>query len=138
MLTHLPDCVFNGSFAMKELHLDFNFIRTLPARGFKYTKLERLSIANNRLLKLHSDAFSGIEVTLTNLDLSFNLMAEFSPAIKDLKSLLFLSLKGNYLKKLHKDDLRGCRKSLEILDLSGNCLTRIPSLTLQPLIKLTR
>ncbi|GFQ66391.1 hypothetical protein TNCT_671951 [Trichonephila clavata] len=138
MLTHLPDCVFNGSFAMKELHLDFNFIRTLPARGFKYTKLERLSIANNRLLKLHSDAFSGIEVTLTNLDLSFNLMAEFSSAIKDLKSLIFLSLKGNYLKKLHKDDLQGCRKSLEILDLSGNCLTRIPSLTLQSLIKLTR
>ncbi|KFM75101.1 Vasorin, partial [Stegodyphus mimosarum] len=61
MLVQVPECVFNGSFTIKELHLDFNFLRTLSARSFKNTRLERLVLANNRITAIHSDAFVGIE-----------------------------------------------------------------------------
>ncbi|XP_055951250.1 chaoptin-like [Argiope bruennichi] len=138
LLTYLQDCIFNGSFTIRELCLDFNFIKSVPARVFKNTQLQRLSITNNRLLNLHSDAFSGVEVTLTNLDLSFNLMVEFPAPARDLKSLLFLSLKGNYLKKLHKEDFQTTRNTLEVLDLSGNSFTSVPTIALQPLMRLTR
>ncbi|CAL1270134.1 unnamed protein product [Larinioides sclopetarius] len=138
MLTHIPECVFNGSFTIKELNLDFNFLRGLTARTFKSTKLERLILSNNRISIVHSDAFVGIETTLTTLDLSFNLMEIFPSAVNDLKSLLYLSLKSNLLKQLGKGDLHGCRRSLEVLDLSGNLFQQVPKKTLKPLSKLLR
>ncbi|XP_071039126.1 chaoptin-like isoform X1 [Parasteatoda tepidariorum] len=131
LIEYMPDCVFNGSFPIRELTLEFNFLRSLSARSFKKTKLERLSLANNRLSHIHSDSFSGIEVSLTHLDLSFNLLEEFPPALNDLKSLVHLSLKENYLKELGKEDLQGCRKTLEVLDLSGNALSFIPKAALE-------
>ncbi|XP_015910441.2 chaoptin [Parasteatoda tepidariorum] len=138
LLTHLPECVFNGSFTIKELHVDFNFIRTLSARSFKGTKLERLVLANNRIINIHSDAFVGIETTLKTLDLSFNLLDLFPSAINDLKSLIYLSLKSNLLRQLGRGDLHGCRGTLEILDLSGNMLHHVPKKTLKSLSKLVR
>ncbi|CAL1267963.1 unnamed protein product [Larinioides sclopetarius] len=138
LLTYLQDCIFNGSFVIRELCLNFNFIKSLPARVFRSTKLQRLSMTNNRLLKLHSDAFSGAEMTLKNLDLSFNLLAGFPSPVKDLKSLHFLSLKGNYLKHLHKEDFQNCINTLEVLDLSKNSFTSVPTIPLQSLKRLTR
>ncbi|XP_054716428.1 chaoptin-like [Uloborus diversus] len=138
LLTHITECVFNGSFTIKELHLDFNFIRSLSARSFKGTKLERLMLANNRISNIHSDAFAGLETTLTTLDLSFNLMEQFPTAVNDLNALLYLSLKSNLLKGLGRGDLHGSRNSLEILDLSGNMLQHVPKNTLKPLTKLMR
>ncbi|XP_015910464.1 chaoptin [Parasteatoda tepidariorum] len=138
MMTHFPECVFNGSFTIKELHLDFNFIRILSGRSFKGTKLERLVLANNRITNIHADAFVGIEKTLTILDLSFNLLEMFPTAVNDLKSLMYLSLKSNLLKQLDKGDLHGCRSKLETLDLSGNIFQHVPKKALKSLTKLVR
>ncbi|CAL1274792.1 unnamed protein product [Larinioides sclopetarius] len=138
MLNQLSEHVFNGSFAVKELILDFNFIRTLSARCFKGTALERLVLANNRITKIHSDAFVGIETTLKTLDLSFNLLEEFPTAVNNLNALFYLSLKGNMLKNLEKDDLIGFRRTLEILDLSGNLFESVPQKTLMRMKKLVR
>lgn len=138
MLIHITECVFNGSFTIKELNLDFNFLRTLSARIFKGTKLERLILSNNRISSIHSDAFVGVETTLIRLDLSFNLIELFPSAVNDLKSLLYLSLKSNLLKQLGKGDLHGCRRTLEVLDLSGNLFQHVPKKTLKPLTKLVR
>lgn len=138
MLSELPECVFNGSFTIKELHLEFNFLRTLSARSFKSTKLERLFAANNRINAIHSDAFVGVEKSLLTIDLSFNLIELFPSAINDLKSLIYLSLKSNLLKNLGKSDLHGCRGSLEVLDLSGNLFSIVPKHSLKHLSKLVR
>ncbi|KAG8198837.1 hypothetical protein JTE90_007139 [Oedothorax gibbosus] len=138
MLTHITECVFNGSFTVRELNLDFNFLRSLSARVFKGTKLEILILSNNRIVSIHSDAFVGVETTLKRLDLSFNLIEIFPSAVNDLKSLLYLSLKSNLLKQLGKGDLHGCRRTLEVLDLSGNLFQHVPKKTLKPLTKLAR
>ncbi|GIY94195.1 chaoptin [Caerostris extrusa] len=57
MLTQISEFVFNGSFTIKELHLDFNFIRTLSARSFKAQLLRGwcwLTIGSVRCIRMHS------------------------------------------------------------------------------------
>ncbi|KAK9102440.1 hypothetical protein Sjap_019694 [Stephania japonica] len=62
--------------------------------------------------------FSVIALNLSSL----NMNGEISPAIGDLKSLVFLDLKGNYLTGQIPDEIGDC-SSLEKLDLSFNEIT---------------
>ncbi|UYV60684.1 GPRNNB1 [Cordylochernes scorpioides] len=139
LLTTISDRLFNGSLVVRDLRLDYNFLKSLSVRSLHGLFLERVSFSNNRLTTLPDLLFQGHEERLKALDFSFNLFSKFpSFAIKNLSSLAQLFLRGNQLEELDEDDFVGCRRSLEILDLSKNLFKSIPKNALQITKKLAR
>lgn len=127
LLTIIPPHFINSTgLSITNLHLEFNYIRTVSQAAFRGLVLERLSLSNNRLSTIPDGAFEGVQETLKALDLSYNLLEIFPKALKDLTVLSHLYLRGNSLKNLDQYDLYGCRYDLEVLDLSSNQLTVIP------------
>lgn len=53
----LPSECFNGTLSVRELRLDSNALRTLPARPFAGMAVARLSLSANRLEALPAQTF---------------------------------------------------------------------------------
>ena len=119
---------------IKDLHLDFNFIQSLPSAVFGHISCERLSLSNNRITSsfISEQAFDGpIKYELKALDLNYNLIDTFPNALKSLSNVTQILLKNNRLKYIDENAFSNCGQSLQVLDLSRNQLSHIPSLALQ-------
>ncbi|XP_049854700.1 chaoptin-like [Schistocerca gregaria] len=129
-IASLPSNLFNGSLQVRDLNLDRNLLRGLPAQAFRGTSAGRLFLSRNRLHSRHIDqrAFSGLAHSLEALDLEHNLLREVPRAIAHLKKLKFLYLPSNNISDVHPRTLPA---SLRVLSLEGNRLSRIPSVALR-------
>lgn len=79
--------MFNGSLQIRDLHLDLNYFKTLPAQALRGCNTVRLFLGNNRLESLDERAFVGVGHTLEYLDLDANRLSVFPHALKHLKRL---------------------------------------------------
>ena len=86
----LPSGLFNKSITVKELLLDRNRIRYLPAAICKGTQMKKLILSHNKLTKIHMNAFHGCRQTLTILDLNNNQLRTLPAALKFLRKLKWL------------------------------------------------
>lgn len=136
LLTHLNENIFNNTLTVHDLHLDFNFVRVIPARAFLHLGVERLSISNNRLVSIADAAFAGVTTSLRALDLSYNMIEKTPQSLKTLLVLRQLYLRANELRRLDHLVFYGFRDTLEVLDLSENRLKAMPLDALSVLKKL--
>ena len=115
---------------IKDLHLDFNFIQSLPTALFGHISCERLSLSNNRITSslISEKAFDGpVRDELKALDLNYNLIDTFPEALKTLRNVTQILLKNNRIKNIDENAFTNCGHSLQVLDLSRNQLSDIPS-----------
>lgn len=112
---------------MRDLRLDSNSLRTLPARALEGFATSRLSLSGNRLEYLYPAALQGLEHTLEHLDLDGNALRVFpSEALANLTRLRSLFLANNRLAEVGGDALEGVASSLRALSLAGNDLHALP------------
>jgi Leucine-rich repeat (LRR) protein len=124
-----------------DLHLDFNFIQSLPTGIFRHISVERLSLSNNRITSVFiaSDVFDGPMIKeLKALDLNYNLIDVYPEALKSLHGIRQLLLKNNRIKSIDDNAFVNCANNLEVLDLSRNLLPNIPSNALSVLKNMIR
>lgn len=69
-LSAVPDDVLRSSHTLEELLLDANSISELPKGFFRLTKLQKLSLGDNRISRLPADV--GNLMALVELDMSRN------------------------------------------------------------------
>ncbi|CAG2103122.1 unnamed protein product [Medioppia subpectinata] len=113
-----------------DLHLDFNFIQSLPSGLFGHMSCERLSLSNNRIASqfISEQAFDGPLIhELKALDLNYNLIDSFPNALKSLQNIRQLLLKNNRINSLDDNSFANCSHSLEVLDLSRNLMRSVPA-----------
>ncbi|XP_044761422.1 chaoptin [Coccinella septempunctata] len=104
-----------------------NIIRELPQASFQYfQQLERLDLSRNLISNLNSNAFLGLESSLTHLDLSRNKISAFSGTPLSLTKLKVLDLSENNLAQVTKGTFN-LLSSLSHLNLSSNQLRSIPA-----------
>lgn len=111
-----------------DLHLDMNFIQSLPSEAFKHISVERLSLSNNHITAelIAHDAFVGpLQTKLILLDLNYNLLEMYPKALLHLKQLKQLFIKSNKLKFIDEMSFANFNQ-LEAIDLSKNLLIRVP------------
>lgn len=126
---------------IRDLHLDFNFIQSLPRALFGGLSCQRLSLSNNRIASafISEQAFEGpIEEDLMALDLNYNLIDSYPNAIKSLRNIRQILLRNNRLKNIDENAFVNCSHSLEVLDLSRNLISEIPSIALRVTKSLVR
>ncbi|XP_052132623.1 chaoptin, partial [Frankliniella occidentalis] len=129
--------VFNGSLQVRDLHLDLNYLKTLPAQALRGCNTVRLFLGNNRLETLDERAFVGVGHTLEYLDLEGNRLGVFPHALKHLKRLRYLYLGQNGLRSLANDSLHAFANTMRALSLTGNRLEEVPAAALRSLRKLS-
>lgn len=158
---------------LRVLDLSNNRLFKLQANSFKnLAKLNTLRLADNRLGQPQSEsnvsrtidsaAFSGLEASLTDLNLKNTHLEVFPVAIKDLRHLAFLNLaqnqishippksfestqsltainlERNRISRLEEDTFLGIERSLSSLSLLGNLLESFPAQQLANLSSLRR
>ena len=118
---------FRDLHALRALHLDRNFLETVPEGLFEdLGALEELYLSGNLLAELPDGVFDG-SLELRGLDLSNNEISDLREGVLGgLGDLQRLSLAGNDLKSLPEDVFAGLG-SLAELDLSGNGLEDLPA-----------
>ncbi|XP_035227345.1 chaoptin-like [Stegodyphus dumicola] len=108
------------------MSLKFNKLRFLEGNSLNGTGLWKLEINHNLLTDLAPNALTGLEKTLSVLDLGYNELVRIpKEAIQNLEKLSNLNLAGNRISSVQNDDFRGVSKTLKILDLSENSLMHI-------------
>ncbi|CAG2160447.1 unnamed protein product [Oppiella nova] len=133
--------VNTSRFRIRDLHLDFNFIQSIPSGLFAHISCDRLSLSNNRIASqfVSNEAFDGPLVqTLKAIDLNYNLIDSYPNALKNLKNIRQILLKNNRIKQLDANAFINCSHSLEVLDVSRNLVSEIPSAALSATKSLIR
>lgn len=113
-------------FGLKVLDFNYNLIDGYPIALKSLRSLQRLSLRNNRIDRIDSDAFERCTSTLENLDLSQNLFEEIpSKALNRLKNLIKLNMHDNVIQSVNKNSLEGWCRKLKSLTLSKNGLVHL-------------
>ena len=127
---------------MHTLDLSYNYLTTL--HSFGHIKLSKLHLHHNQLTSVTPDTFHQLDVTLEDLDLSFNNLSHFMHyPFREFLSLQSLNLANNQLgpslsaggRKM--GDLFASLSHLQVLNLAHNGITSLPHKQLQHLHHLT-
>ncbi|KAF9422341.1 hypothetical protein HW555_001931 [Spodoptera exigua] len=121
--------------ALTDIDLSFNRISNITVDSYEipYTKLKKINISHNYLVKIPDAIFDKID-DLQTLDLSHNYIEGFSPfTFEGTRSLLHLNLSHNRLTDINSSLFRFTE--LKTLTLSGN---RIKELKISDFEKLTK
>ncbi|KAL3200260.1 hypothetical protein MRX96_043523 [Rhipicephalus microplus] len=125
-LDSLEGTELRGLVNVTELHLDGNNLRYLPLVSESLPNLQFLSLSENKIASIPSNAFKG-NIELTKINLTDNIISGISKgAFRGLPSLKALDLTENLLSSINSsitDDLG----TLQSLSLDGNNLTFIPN-----------
>lgn len=124
------DSIFNGSVHIRDLHLDYNRIHTIPDSALRGTYVARLHLAANGLVTIEERAFHSLSSTLVYLDLNRNKLKQVPRALNHLKRLRFLHLAANQIEKLQRDGFANFGHHLQVLSLNENQLDQFPWATL--------
>ncbi|XP_072450760.1 transforming growth factor beta activator LRRC32-like [Chiloscyllium punctatum] len=120
------DCVsFSGIPTLKYLNLDGNNITLLAPYTFYQTPLVYLQVSRNKYLEVPDQALTGLEQSLENLSLSWNLMQCTKVTLPCLSHLRSLDLSHNQFECLPYGV--GC-SPLQYLDIRGNNLYALQDL----------
>lgn len=142
---------------LRILDLSFNSINNIPSNAFENTKVEKLSLSNNRISSLPSSLVVNIRNTLRILDLSYNqiinidqnifqaipkiytlnlchnkIIGDGLGSLQNSNSLSNLQLCGNELVSIASDSFKNI-SNLMYLNLAETGLTSFPNVTLPSL-----
>ncbi|CAB0014508.1 unnamed protein product [Nesidiocoris tenuis] len=131
LLTAIPLDVFNNTVTIRDLNLDYNYFKTLPAIAFKGLKVGRVSISMNRLETINERAFEGVENYLEYLDFGGNRLQKMPRALGSLTRLKYLYIPSNNLSEVQSDAFTTFAESLSALSIARNKLEELPSLALK-------
>ncbi|GIY61103.1 chaoptin [Caerostris darwini] len=121
-ISDILDGALDGLQNLRILDLSQNNLSSLREDMFSATKLERLNLSGNHLLKIPSSALNKVHRTLRNLDLSFNELNNLSLVnFTSLSKLQALNLSSNRISFLDGESFFSLTHLLE-LDLSHNPL----------------
>ena len=111
---------------LKGVSLGRNGIKEIPRGWFKNLKsLRYLNLDENKLSRLPSRTFEGIERTIRTLYLNGNKLRKIpKEAFRSLRVLEFLGLSGNRIRKLHARSFNNSH-TLQKLDLSRNYIDKV-------------
>ncbi|XP_065570091.1 chaoptin-like [Artemia franciscana] len=116
-----------------------NNLRQLKPNRFHGTGVYKVSICHNYLNDIPKDAWNGLERSLWELDIQYNLLQRIpQESLKDLQKLKVLDLTGNEINEIYKNDFEGVEDSLQTLVLAENSLTSIQQDVLQNLMRLEK
>lgn len=121
-LDDLFELEFQQRLQLKQLMLDFNEFTSVPSFVLDSVRLEKLSIAYNRVSHLSDATVHALKRELERLDLDHNELTGLPASVVQLVRLRHLSLAYNNLQEL--EDLP---PHLHSLSLAGNFLTRLPA-----------
>ncbi|KAI5698085.1 hypothetical protein M8J75_001448 [Diaphorina citri] len=114
-----------------------NGMRYIQARALERTGLYKLIVRGNPLVKIHDEAFFGIEKHLKELELSHADLFEVpSRSLRHLQHLKSLNLSHNHIAEISSDSWRGLESSLRVLILSYNFISILPRAVFSPLSEL--
>ncbi|XP_045494286.1 chaoptin-like [Colias croceus] len=134
----IPQKALSGMLKLLSVEFTSNYIEEIPNYSFYGLPLLKLNIKGNMVQHIADKAFSGLENTITDIDLSENNLTSFPIIpIANLKLLQTLRLSWNEISSFPDIEHTGL-KSLEYLDLNSNnfefisedCLKFSPSLTI--------
>ena len=114
------------------LYLNDNQLTSIPAYAFQNLSAINAStvyvhLANNHIANIESHAFTGIESSVTYLDLNNNNLTHLPSALKQLSALTELYLLGNPLAHLDATILASISSKLTNLKISMGHFTRFPT-----------
>ena len=96
-LSHVP--TFSTNSYANTLNMTDNHITSLPGNAFSHlTRMTAIYLNRNRILSVHSAAFSGLQRFLYTLDLSYNQLQTVPESLKTLEHLRDLRLQYNPIK----------------------------------------
>ncbi|XP_067830414.1 toll-like receptor 13 [Heptranchias perlo] len=126
-ISHLKEAVSDIPSNVRVLNVSFNVIRTLPPKGLEnLTHLEHLRLDNNKLSRIHPEAFWKLDV-LQVLNLSCNQLVSLDHGMfKSLPKLTNLILRRNKLTEISGENVFPLKR-LRILDISFNNLRNVSS-----------
>ncbi|VDO43393.1 unnamed protein product [Haemonchus placei] len=139
-------------FEIRELTLENANIVEIGPRAFKNLRIKRLILDRNRIKAIHKDALRGLENILQELSLAQNKLTEVPsdalsgmralsvlslkcnkisnltrPVFRNLNSLIDINLSCNEVCELSSDVFDGVRNNLQNLILDVNCLRAFPA-----------
>ncbi|KAL6057879.1 LRR receptor-like serine/threonine-protein kinase GSO1 [Balamuthia mandrillaris] len=145
-LTTIPEELLFLAHSLKELHMQYNLLETLPPSIAGFSRLEKLFLSHNRLtalpaelghlssslttLSLFSNRLTEVPrelcklVSLRALFLDHNRFSRLPPQIRQLTALQTLQLQHNRLRSLPEI---GCLRELKRLTLDHNQLSWLPA-----------
>uniref|UniRef100_A0A182JMC3 LRRCT domain-containing protein n=1 Tax=Anopheles atroparvus TaxID=41427 RepID=A0A182JMC3_ANOAO len=120
-LTQVPSKAIVGLKKLMVLDFDSNEIGTVDEYAFHGLHLVKLNLKSNRIERVPTNGFAGLEDTLTELDLSENRLRQFPTlALRRLENLRLVRLSMNDIASLEQDDSYTRFGALSFLDLSLN------------------
>ncbi|KAL1452518.1 hypothetical protein WDU94_006742 [Cyamophila willieti] len=115
-----------------------NGMRYIQARALERTGLYKLIVRGNPLVKIHDEAFFGLEKHLKELEIGHTDLYEVpSRSLRHLQHLKSLNLSYNHISDINADSWRGLESSLRTLILSYNFISSLPRGVFNPLTELT-
>uniref|UniRef100_A0A8D8SNM6 Chaoptin n=2 Tax=Cacopsylla melanoneura TaxID=428564 RepID=A0A8D8SNM6_9HEMI len=116
-----------------------NGMRFIQARALERTGLYKLIVRGNPLVKIHDEAFFGLEKHLKELEIAQTDLYEVpSRSLRHLQHLKSLNLSHNHISDINADSWRGLESSLRTLILSYNFISSLPRGVFNPLTELTQ
>ncbi|KAL9696305.1 hypothetical protein quinque_015590 [Culex quinquefasciatus] len=132
-LTQVPTKALAGLKKLMVLDFELNEISAIEEYAFYGLHLVKLNMKGNRLERIPENAFSGLEDSLAELDLSENRLKQFpTGALKRLENLRSVRLSMNEINSLEQDDSYTRFGSLVFLDLSLNNFVELYSDVFNP------
>ncbi|XP_049699581.2 protein artichoke [Helicoverpa armigera] len=120
-LDDLFELDFQQRLQLKQLILDFNEFTSVPSFVMDSSRLEKLSIAYNKVGHVSEAAVHALRRRLERLDLDHNELSELPPSVVHLSRLRHLSLAYNRLQ-----EVAALPPHLHSISLAGNFLTAFP------------
>jgi len=135
-LTSLSSSSLRGFSRLQTLSVRWSRLAIVDSGAFRGTQLRRLDLRGNRLTAIRPRSFVGVQMTLVELDLSWNKITAIDDAFVDLASLSRLNLCHNLLASLSARSFRGLT-SLRHLRLDDNLIAEVDRLSFSTLSQLT-
>ncbi|XP_043212117.1 chaoptin-like [Amphibalanus amphitrite] len=125
-MVHVPTAI--NTTKVFSLTLRDNGLGEIDEDRFFMARLWRLAVQDNELRSVPGRAFSGLERSLWQLDLSGNRLTRVPhQAVRSLSNLRLLDLSHNRISTVRRSDLQGLESHLETLVLAGNFLRQLPA-----------
>lgn len=121
-LDDLFELEFQQRLQLKQLVLDFNEFTSVPSFVLDSARLEKLSLAYNRVRHVSDATVHALRRDLERLDLEHNELAELPASAAQLTRLRHLSLAYNRLR-----ELQALPPHLHSLSLAGNLFSALPA-----------